>query len=185
MTERLWAKLALNSLYGKFIARVEYLDDDDVCRFWKTGVLFNPLMATCVTGKLRSLIHTIEHTLKVYHTSTDSFITKNPDGEKLFQGLNGLGSLRKEYVGDSLIVRRKLYLIFNERGEIVKKALHGFQGSAEGLMLLWKHRMKSYRISRMIRLKEARISRDPDMVAFTWKTQNRTLNIDWRNYREI
>ena len=207
VTERLWTKLALNALYGKFIARIAE-DETPYTEHWRGGVLFNPIMATCITGKLRGYIHEIEHTINCLHTSTDSFITKHPAAHTLFAGVDDLGSLRKEYEGDALIFRRKLYLILehvnrdcvhdwqeNDKDKslactkcstlISKQALHGFYGSAKQLMTMYHLRKKQYTIKKMVRLKEAYRSRDPDLIPFIMQHRQRTLNIDWEAYYEL
>jgi hypothetical protein len=203
-TEELINKLALNGLYGKFIARVE--EEMNFQETWRAGVLFNPLMATCVTGKLRGLIHSLEHKMKSLHTSTDSFITLDSNGENYFKGIDGIGALRYEYQGDCLIYRRKMYIIisghdkkcphiFEEifsnnsisfvcklcQGKVVKAALHGFLGNVAGLWGMYKKRKTMYRTNRMIKLRQAFISRDPDMIPFMMQQKIRSLNINWEN----
>lgn len=201
ITERLWAKLALNALYGKFINRI------DMSRYeremlWRGGVLFHPLMATCVTGKLRGLVHDIEHDFSVIHTSTDSFITRQKDFD--FRIREGLGSLRKEREGDILIVRRKMYVIFDHlelnclhrfmrqddavicekcQSKVLKAALHGFFLPSEALLAMWQNQKNCYVTQRMTKLNEARRSRDPELIPFMMRKYEKMLHVDWSKLR--
>jgi hypothetical protein len=203
ITERLWAKLALNSLYGKFISKIK--DEFDSLESWKGGVIFHPLIASLITGFVRSYVHDIEHSCSAIHTSTDSFITKQSDVDIRFQGINGLGGLKKEYQGDVLIVRPKVYVIFDKldkhcyhkfaldeydkvfcvycKAKVLKAATHGFYGSVQMLLNMWKGGQTNYVINRMIRLKEAKRLRDPDVLPFVFKNHRRSLNVDWNQLR--
>lgn len=183
VTKELWAKLALNSLYGKFIARIPHTYEEKTV--WRGGALFNPLMATCVTGFLRAYIHGIEHAVKAYHTSTDSFLTRCHDAEHMFPGVEGLGALRKVRAGDAVILRRKLYMLLEPgTNKLLKMARHGFWGEEELLYTMYMKRKRHYWNRRMVRLKEAMISKDPDKIAFSMRDEIRTLNIDWSKYQE-
>lgn len=199
ITERLWAKLALNSLYGKFISRI--MDKTDHSEEWLGGVIFHPLIATLITGFVRAYVHDIEHSCQALHTSTDSFITKQKDVDTRFQGVNGLGGLKKEYEGDVLIVRPKVYVIFDKldvncyhkfelddkqkvfcrfcQAKVLKAATHGFYGSVQMLLNMWKGGQTNYVVHRMVRLKEAKRSRDPEVLPFVFKDARRSLKVDW------
>ncbi len=198
-TEELWAKLALNSLYGKFISRI--MEDHDIGDKWKGGVIFHPLIATLITGFVRAYVHSIEHVCCSFHTSTDSFITKCNDLDMSFTGVNGLGGLKKEYQGDVLLVRPKVYVIFDKlnincyhkfqitdddvvycqycQAKVLKSATHGFYGSTQMLLNMWKGNQVNYVVNRMIRLKEAKRRRDPEVLPFVFTDQRRSLNVDW------
>lgn len=200
ISERLIAKLFLNALYGKFISRIS--EEFDLGDIWKGGVIFHPLIATLITGFVRAYCHDIEHACTSLHTSTDAFITQGSGFEKVFQGLNGLGGLKHEYTGDVLIVRPKVYVIFDkldpscyhkfDLGEnnqvfcvycgakVLKHATHGFYGSVQMLLNMWRGNQTNYMVKRMVRLKEAKRSRDPDMLPFVFSNQRRTLNVDWQ-----
>lgn len=198
ITERLWSKLALNSLYGKFISRIA--EESDYGNHWRGGILFHPFIATLITGFVRGYVHDIEHACKSLHTSTDAFITKMHDLESMFPGVNGLGALKKEYHGDALIVRPKVYVIFDKidascfhrftitegvisckycKGKVLKAATHAFFGSVQLLLNMWGRGQKNYMVHRMIRLKEAKRSKDPDLLPFVFTDQRRSLNVDW------
>ena len=197
ISERLIAKLFLNALYGKFISRIS--EEFDIGDIWRGGVIFNPLIATLITGFVRAYCHEIEHACSSLHTSTDAFITQGSGFEKQFQGVNGLGGLKHEYSGDVLIVRPKVYVIFDKldpscyhsfideggltckycNAKVIKQATHGFYGSTQMLLNMWRGGQTNYVINRMIRLKEAKKSRDPDLLPFVFTSQRRTLNVDW------
>lgn len=199
VTETVWAKLALNTLYGKFISKIA--DEVDLLETWHGGVLFHPLIATLITGFVRGYVHTIEHAAHSLHTSTDSVMSHRSDLEVLFPGVNGLGALKKEYVGDVLIVRPKVYVIFDKldphcyhnfvlnhdeklqcqycHASVLKSATHGFFGSLQMLLNMWKGEKTHYVHTRMMRLKEAKRRKDPDVLPFVFSAQRRSLNVDW------
>lgn len=199
-TEYLWAKLAMNALYGKFIAKI--LDELDLTETWKGGVIFHPLVATLITGYVRAYVHTIEHECCAYHTSTDSFITKHDKLDTIFTGHNGLGGLEKVHSGDALIIRPKVYLIFDKlepdcyhqfdileetediqciycKAKVLKSATHGFYGSVQLLLNMWGKKQTNYLHNRMMRLKEAKKRKDPEILPFVFSKQRRSLNVDW------
>jgi len=199
VTERLVAKLCLNALYGKFISRIE--EEMDLGDAWRGGVIFHPLIATLITGYVRAYCHEIEHACKSLHTSTDAFITQGTGYDAQFPGVNGLGGLKHEYSGDVLIVRPKVYVIFDKldpacyhkfdvghdnqvfcsycQAKVLKHATHGFYGSVQLLLNMWRGNKTNYMVKRMIRLKEAKKSRDPDLLPFVFTKQRRSLNVDW------
>lgn len=203
LTERVWAKCALNSLYGKFVSRI--MDRQEDCEDWQGGVIFHPLIATLITGFVRAYVHDIEHSCHALHTSTDSFITLEDDVDTRFPGVNGLGGLKKEYVGDVLIVRPKVYVIFDKLDEnchhkfdinhesqvfcvychakVLKAATHGFYGSVQMLLNMWKGGKTNYVVNRMVRLKEAKRSRDPDVLPFVFLNMRRSLKVDWKQLK--
>lgn len=198
-SKRLVAKLGLNSLYGKFISRIQ--EDTNVEEIWKGGVIFHPLIATLITGFVRGYVHTIEHACNSLHTSTDAFITRCSDLDTRFPGVDGLGRLKKEYQGDVLLVRPKVYVIFdkarvhchhkfdivNEKdlvcdycgAKVLKAATHGFFGSTQMLLNMWKGGINHYRVKKMLRLKEAKRLRDPDALPFVFQDKRRSLNVEW------
>lgn len=202
---RLVAKLFLNALYGKFISKIQ--EETDELESWKGGVIFHPMIATLITGFVRSYVHDIEHHCDCIHTSTDSFITRQKDLDKYFPGVEGLGGLKKEYEGDVLIVRPKVYVIFDKidvnchhkfdldkddkvycvycQAKVLKSATHGFYGSTQMLLNMWKGGQKNYVVKRMMRLKEATKRRDPELLPFVFSNQRRSLNVDWYNMRVI
>lgn len=198
VTERLSAKLFLNALYGKFISRIT--EEVDLVETWRGGVIFHPLIATLITGFVRAYVHDIEHSCHSLHTSTDSFISFQTDVHERYRGIDGLGGLQKQYTGDALIVRPKVYVIFDKlkrdcyhkfvldnedvlciycRAKVLKAATHGFYGSIQMLLNMWKGGQTNYVVNRMIRLKEAKRSRDPEILPFVFTNQRRSLNVDW------
>lgn len=198
-TERLASKLFLNALYGKFISKIQ--EEKDELESWKGGVIFHPLIATLITGFVRAYVHDIEHVSQCFHTSTDSFITKHATLDSFFPGVNGLGTLKKEYSGDALIIRPKVYVIFDSidpdchhkfdideskkvycvycQAKTLKSATHGFYGSIHMLLNMWKGGKTNYVVNRMVRLKEAIRRRDPDVLPFVFTNHRRSLNVDW------
>ncbi|HEY0089659.1 MAG TPA: DNA polymerase, partial [Candidatus Lokiarchaeia archaeon] len=163
-------KRLLNALYGKFIQmREEKLDDGS--SKWITGLMFQPFIASLITGFVRAYIHDLEHRFKSIHTSTDSIKTLNSIPKKYLS--KKLGGLSLEVKGKCLLIRNRLYLHYDENGELKKYALHGFKGKPEGLLKLWNKKEKYYSANRMIKPKEAIIQgKNP----FVFETQKRILN---------
>lgn len=200
LSERMVSKLNLNALYGKFISRIQMEDVGDE-ELWRGGVIFHPLIATLITGFVRAYVHQIEHACKSLHTSTDAFITEHPALDAQFPGFEGLGVLKKEYAGDALLIRPKVYVIFDSvrvncqhkfditekdlvyctycEAKVLKSATHGFYGDVHMLLNMWKNNQVNYMVKRMMRLKEALKRRDPDVLPFVFGKQRRSLNVDW------
>lgn len=143
------AKLIANSLYGKFIQNMLLSDEEAIGDegpqeepVYKAGGLYNPFVATGITGHVRALIHDLEHKYDSLHTSTDAVKTmRKPDPADINTELGGLSL---EITGRCVLFRPKLYIhesfdefyTDKETGEQrpkTKYALHGFQGTMEQL----------------------------------------------------
>ena len=167
-------KLAMNSLYGKFIQAIEVreienaerkagidlkvtedekgnLKVEEPVKKFNAGGLFNPFIATMITGKVRAMIHHLEHKYKAIHTATDSIKTLLPTGPDSTE----LGGYKLEVKGLCLILRNKLYVHFDEQGELKKYALHGFQGSVKELLDLIVSRKNDYSVNHILKVREA------------------------------
>jgi hypothetical protein len=111
-------KVILNSLYGKTI-ELNSLSTDNELGFdlinnelifndsRKAGILFNPFIASLITGWCRAKIHELEHKYKSIHTSTDGIICLTKPKE-----VKGLGGISVEKIDLILIIRNKLYIIY-------------------------------------------------------------------------
>lgn len=158
--ERLFYKLILNSLYGKFIQRnpidpLEWTgdEDDELRPRLVAGSMFDPTVASLITGYVRAKIHTLEHKYDAIHTATDGFITqKKPDPSDVGEEL---GMLKQETFGPCLIIRNKLYLHYNQDGSLSKTGLHGYEGTPEELIKLWTSSKRQYSIERLTSWAEA------------------------------
>lgn len=187
-------KLLLNSLYGKLIQMTEINDDESektdfitylnkkgemivkrVKKRYRAGGLFNPFIATLITGKTRAMIHELEHKFKAIHTATDSIKTF----EKITGESKELGGYKLEVRGDCLLFRNKMYLHFNEKNELVKYATHGYQGSILSLVDLYLHKSNTYKHKKMIRVKEALIQKK---TSLKMELLTRELDLDWNNF---
>lgn len=180
--QRDFAKLCLNSLYGKFIqttkerdAETEFTYDVDAECLKETvrtaGGLFNPFIATLITGYVRAKIHNIEHKYRAIHTATDGvFSFKKPLKES-----KELGGLKIECKGDLLLLRNKLYIfyvdgkdltkedkekyiksaVFNDK-YIIKYALHGFHGKVYELEKMYVTGQREYTYTHVNKLRESK-----------------------------
>lgn len=147
-TEAYFYKLILNSLYGKFIQRTEDEDGNMVA-----GSMFDPTIASLITGYVRAKIHRLEHKYQAIHTATDGFITKvRPLPEDLG---DEIGKLKSELFGPVLILRNKLYLHFDKAGKLGKSGLHGFEGDPEELQRVWKSSRRIYHVTRLVKWAES------------------------------
>ncbi len=148
---RYFAKIMLNALYGKTIQKnkpvnqlmYDYdLDTKAVTTEaldFVAGGLFNPFIASLITGHTRATIHALEHKYKALHTSTDGIIAEKPPIE-----VKGLGGIKLECAGDAYIFRNKVYILYNDTvnnmpsaiypGKYIQKyAHHGFHAKIEVL----------------------------------------------------
>jgi hypothetical protein len=137
--EKLLFKLLGNSLYGKFIARHE---EDG---FYVAGSLFYPVVASWITALVRVKVWESELKYHVYHTATDGVMSPVP-----MQEGEGLGSWKYETKGPVLILRNKLYLLFNEQSRRLEKAAyHGFHGDTGDLWRILRTGNVHYKAERL------------------------------------
>jgi len=161
-------KLLSNSLYGKFIARHPDEDDD---RVMIAGSLFYPPVAAWITALVRAKITRLEYAEAVVHTSTDGILTTRP----LSGGVGeGLGEMKFEHRGPCLILRNKLYLHFDDRGHLIKWALHGFQGRPRDLWTMLRRGKSRYTVGRLSGWRES--ARDDDLP-YAPITREMVLNV--------
>lgn len=177
---RLFYKVCLlNSLYGKFIQtrgndhHISVIHDDGTWtdeRILVAGGLFNPFIASLITGIVRAEIHKLEHQYKAIHTSTDGIFSTMPMAQ--IKETPGLGGLKIEARGDALILRNKVYIIYNDfplnpdrpnelksrayKGKYIHKyALHGFHGTVYDLEKMSLTGNAQYTYTKVNKLRES------------------------------
>lgn len=136
-------KIALNALYGKLVGVVEerdmlFLDEEEnaarstgktvkldyrydaaLGRYVKAAVknvagqMYNPFIATLITGRVRALLYDLETKYEAIHSATDSIKTRKPVKE-----FPGLGGWKEEVSGRCWIFRNKLYLHFSNKNPV-------------------------------------------------------------------
>lgn len=78
-----------------------------IVRLWKAGGLYNPFIATQITGYARKYLYELETKYEAVHSATDSIKTT-----RAVSHVSGLGGLKLECFGRCYIFRNKLYLHF-------------------------------------------------------------------------
>lgn len=131
-------KILLNSLYGKLIQTIDEkgveadLDDfepdfivgkdgktseNPQKKVYRAGGLYNPFIASLITGFVRAYLHRLEHKYKALHASTDSIKTLIRPAEN-----EELGGITIQCFGRCYLFRNKLYLHYQQyRPEQIEK----------------------------------------------------------------
>jgi signal peptidase I len=156
-------KVGLNSLYGKTIQAISKDREADIhltiingkvvkkSKEYEAGGLYNPPIASLITGYVRAMLHRDIHNYQALDCSTDSFSTFS---DKVKIGA-GLGDLKLEYELDKMLyVRAKFYIGFKGR-KILCYATHGYQGSPQQFLSQLKNHTSRYKVKRIVQIKEA------------------------------
>lgn len=197
--EKLFYKIILNSLYGKFIQSIEVdemdkkeneildyeISDNKLKKkekIYRAGSCFNPFIATLITGFVRAYLHSLEHKYNAYHSSTDSIIIKN---QKLENIGSDLGQLEVKVKGDCYLFRNKLYIWIVDN-KISKYALHGFLGTPEQLLMMLRDKKTHYKVKKMIKVREAERLKNKTLKKLAINEIDRELrNVNFDNVIEI
>src|SRR5258708_3767447 len=194
-------KLLLNSLYGKWIQRnparkPKYTYSQGQFQLFPrkdvSGGLYNPFIASLITGFTRARLHEAEHYFSAIESSTDSVKSRKYDSyaSKIKQfGVMQLEKLKckecdiqpKSFTG--LFVRNRLNLLMCNKQHVMKYALHGFWGKPDVLKELWKKKENWYTIERMPLIREGIKQQGKDL--FMMHTEERTLNISSENLKIV
>jgi len=164
-------KTMMNALYGKFVQTTEvrtieltgktkreekrihadYVWDRALGQYvknsgvFRAGGLYNPFLATQITGFVRGYLYDLETKHNAIHSATDAIKTTSK-----VAAVKGLGGLKVETFGRCYLFRNKLYLHFAKdnrycghdlskvemwdgRQHLCKYALHGFKGEVQDL----------------------------------------------------
>lgn len=162
----------LNSLYGKFIERRYDSEKEYAIR----GPNYNPAIASLITGHTRAYMHGLEHQTNAIHAATDSVFTL-----KKMKTKTDLGGVSLEGFGTLKLLRTKLYMFYDKKGERIKYAMHGFHGTIEQLEDMWKNRKWKYTFMKMPTAGEYFLHKKLKLRLFGMNKMESQLNVDWRN----
>jgi hypothetical protein len=166
-------KSILNAVSGKFIQTRKktlktYVDTDsgDVSSAAElvAGGMFHSFIAAAITAHTRARIHRLEHDYRALHTATDGFFTSHkPKRDVCLTTATKLGQLTCDAHGDLLLVRNKLYIMYERTGKkpskvfpgrfVSKCALHGFQGDVHDLEMMIVSGERTYSVTKPNKLK--------------------------------
>jgi len=191
----LFYKLLLNSLYGKWIQRnpsstAKYIYTKNqlsyIPRKDEAGGLYQPFIASLITGYVRAKLHNAEHYFSAIESSTDS--VKSRLYVKSHDGLRQLGAMQlesfdckecktknKSFTG--LFLRNRLNVLMDSKHHVLKAALHGFWGKPEALINMYKKGDINYEVRRMPLIREG--LKQTGKTLFSMYTERRSISIDW------
>jgi hypothetical protein len=192
------AKIILNSLTGKFFSKIEEEALDNNGQRTKKLVasgLFNPFIASLITGYTRGEIFDAEIKYNAIHTATDGIIVP---GKIKLKSDGELGQLETEAHFKRLyIFRTKVYCGFKnsplkfkydkkKKPLNFKEAHHGFNGTIETLFDLYKRKEIKYKAKRMTKMRESVKAKNVLKIPLYMQTWDREINIDFKKtFNEI
>lgn len=145
-----WNKMLPNAIYGKFSAR--YPSETEL-GMMRVGSMWYPVVASWITAQARVRMLGLEEKHGAIHTSTDSIMVR---GSRPVEVGTNLGDLKLEVAGTALVLRNRLYLIWNRKNVFSRWALHGFLGSPADLLKLVENARARYRVLKVSQWLEAR-----------------------------
>lgn len=79
---------------------------------WRAGNLYNPFLASLITGRARAMLYDLETRTQAVHSATDSVKTR-----AYIEPRKGLGGYKIECFGRAYLFRNKLYLHYSKGTE--------------------------------------------------------------------
>ena len=104
MGVRLPSYIRIDERYDKVLKK-----NISVAKNWRAGSMYNPFLASLITGHARRYLYDMEIELDAVHSATDSVKTPH-----LIEKVPGLGGLKVECQGRCFLFRNKLYLHFSK-----------------------------------------------------------------------
>lgn len=154
-------KIMLNSLYGKFIQSTRNEEDEELEDIeYRAGGLWNPLLASLITGFVRAHLTELEIKYQSLHSSTDSIMTHS----KRVPTSKAMGDLSLKAFGSALLIRPKFYLLWNEERELLATATHGYHGDLETLLKMLRTGKRDYEHNHMYKVREAFVQKVKPLV---------------------
>jgi hypothetical protein len=160
-------KIMLNALTGKFIQTSPdfTLVDGKLVKIKRAGGLYQPFVASLITGHTRSVMHVQEHKYNALHTATDGIFAP---GRCAGDPVKQLGAFVTEGFGDLALFRNKMYIFYSDvetdssypstvfaGRHILKCARHGFQGRLADMEQMLVSNLRDYETNKPLKLKTA------------------------------
>lgn len=101
------AFIRIDERYDKVLGR-----NVSLAKNWRAGSMYNPFLASLITGHARRYLYELETDLEAVHSATDSVKTRH-----LIEAQKGLGGVKVECYGRCYLFRNKLYLHFSKSSE--------------------------------------------------------------------
>jgi ribosome-associated translation inhibitor RaiA len=142
---------------------------------FKAGGLFFPFIASLITSMARAKLHRLEHKYNALDASTDSIkTTMQPDEKDIGENLGQLQIKAVSY--KTVFFRCKVYVMLDKNNNVIHEAHHGFHGTIDELLEMYRTQINRYKYRRMTKLKESKIQ---GLKPFIFRDCESAFNVDY------